>query len=143
MAELVSEEETSRAFGTLRQLRTHLDSSEFQQQLAVQRLIGYRLWGAFDLAGKLLGVLGGRVVTTFARGTHLHIDDVVVDADVRRRGVGNRLMSFAQRHAEEHGCAWIFLDSRSEVINFYAALGYEKHTATLMRKRVQRKEHNE
>ena len=141
MRELTSKQDGLQAFETLRQLRPHLSLEEFQRLLALQTLAGYRLWGAFDDAGRLIGVLGARIVTTLARGTHLHIDDIVVDAGVRRRGVGKQLMSSAHAFAEENGCTWVFLDSRSEVIDFYGALNYEKHTATLMRKRIHRKAH--
>jgi GNAT superfamily N-acetyltransferase len=77
-----------------------------------------------------------RPVTTFARGDHLHIDDLVVDADHRGGGIGRRLMAFAEDWAKARSLVSIFLDSRPEVLNFYSALGYSPHTATLVRKRL-------
>jgi len=55
------------------------------------------------------------------------IEDVVVDAEHRRRGIGRALMNCAHNHAQRLDCAYIMLvtDRRSpEPQEFYTALGY-------------------
>lgn len=125
------------AFAVIRQLRGHLDLPQFQLRVEKQARAGYSLLGAFDSpGGALLGVLGMRPVTTLARGDHLHIDDLVVTEQNRLIGIGKALLQYAERWAAEHALHAVFLDSRHEVVSFYAALGYEPHTAVLMRKRI-------
>lgn len=124
------------AFVIVHQLRDHLTEELFRDRLGRQRARGYVLFGGFDDDGVLTGVIGMRPVTTLARGDHLHVDDLVVDLALRGRDHGKQLLAFAERWAAERELASIFLDSRPEVIEFYARLGYEPHSATLMRKRV-------
>ncbi len=86
--------------------------------------------------GVLVAVAGIRPVHTLARGPHLHVDDLVVDARCRGQGVGVALLQFCERDAGARGLVAVFLDSRQEVIGFYESLGYEPHTALLMRRRL-------
>jgi len=124
------------AFTVMHQLRGHLDEEEFQRRVSSQRSIGYTLFGAFDRNGALLGLIGMRPVMTLSRGRHLHVDDLVVDERVRGNGLGKLLIEFAERWASDNSMQAVFLDSQQEVIGFYSTLGYERHSATLMRKRV-------
>lgn len=132
----LSADEAEAAFPVVRQLREHLDATEFVARVRRQRPLGYRLFVARDASGAVVGAIGMRPVDTLARGHHLHVDDLVVDAAHRSGGIGAELMAFAERWAEEHGCASVFLDSRAEAMRFYARLGYTTHTATLVRKRL-------
>ena len=125
------------AFTVLQELREQLDWPTFTARLQRQAELGYRLFGAFD-GTELVGLLGMRPVETMARGRHLHVDDLVVTANLRREGIGASLLAFAERYASEKGLASLFLDSRPEVIGFYEWLGYAPHTATLMRKLLPR-----
>jgi ribosomal protein S18 acetylase RimI-like enzyme len=77
-----------------------------------------------------------RPVATLARGSHLHVDDLVVDNTQRGSGIGAALMEYAERYARDHGLAAVFLDSRADVVGFYDRLGYSAHPAQLMRKSV-------
>ncbi len=122
------------AFAIIRQLRNHLDFEVFCSRVERQRHLSYHLLGAFSAT--LIAVAGVRDVATLARGDHLHIDDLVVDQNFRRRGVGTTMLTYIERWGLERNRPAIFLDSRPEVINFYKSLGYEPHSATLMRKRV-------
>jgi GNAT superfamily N-acetyltransferase len=132
---VLSEADMHRAFGLVHQLRDHLDIEAFDRLTGRQRDFGYVMFGAFAGAD-LVGVIGMRIVSTLARGEHLHVDDLVVESSRRGDGIGRALMGFAEQWASEHGCQSIFLDSRPEVLNFYSRLGYQPHTATLVRKRV-------
>lgn len=130
------QEELNMAFPIIAQLRVHLDSLQFQRLLCLQMAAGYSLHGAIGSNGLIVGVIGLRPVCTLARGLHLHIDDLVVNAPDRGRGVGRSLLSYAEKLAICRGMGSIFLDSRPEVEAFYQSLGYLPHSATLMRKSI-------
>jgi GNAT superfamily N-acetyltransferase len=133
----LEERDLPAAFLVMRELRGHLALPGFQQRIAKQALAGYRLLGAFDDQHTLLGVLGMRPVSTLARGDHLHIDDLVVTQKDRYKGIGTTLLRHAERWAKENGLGAVFLDSRQDVVSFYASLGYQPHDAILMKKRME------
>ncbi len=129
------DDELGAAFAIVVQLRQHLEMQEFVARVERQRAAGYELVGAF--AGeKMVGVMGMRPVETLARGKHLHVDDLVTDEAVRGRGYGKALLDHAEREAKARGGTWVFLDSRPEVLTFYEALGYARHTAILVKKKI-------
>jgi len=122
------------AWGVLKELRTDLSREQFESALSIQsRQHGYMLVGAFS-GGNLVGVMGMRPVHTFARGLHLHVDDLVVTETARGTGVGRRLLQHAESHASAHGMGQVFLDSRPEVIGFYEGHGYRRHESILVKK---------
>lgn len=125
-------EEWLKAYPLVCELRTQLLEKEFLDFLSKQTFQGYVLVGAF-LNDKLVGLVGYRPVSTLARGTHLHIDDLIVSPACRGQGIGKKLMDFAEAFGNSF-CKPMFLDSRPEVTKFYEKRGYKPHTATLMRK---------
>ena len=128
----LSPAEWRRAYPIVAQLR-QLPEDEFIRRVERQSYSAYELVGAFrdDL---LVGVMGMRPVHTLARGPHLHIDDLVVDAAGRGSGVGRSLMEFAERDARARGMNAIFLDARPEAKPFYQALAFELHSSPSMKK---------
>ncbi|WP_310356406.1 GNAT family N-acetyltransferase [Paraburkholderia strydomiana] len=84
--------------------------------------------------GKIIGVMGMRPVHTLARGAHLHIDDLVVDAAGRGNGVGRSLMEYAEADARARGMTAIFLDARQDAVPFYERENYVLHPAPSMKK---------
>lgn len=124
------------AWRVLHELRTGLDREAFEAALPIQaREHGYRLIGAFS-GGRLLGVMGVRPVHTFARGAHLHVDDLVVTAAARGTGIGRRLLAYAEDLARTQGRGQVFLDSRPDVLGFYERGGYRPHESVLVKKRL-------
>ncbi|WP_025859829.1 GNAT family N-acetyltransferase [Acetobacter papayae] len=126
--------EIPEAYPVIAQLRT-LDRASFEQAVLRQMAAGYELIGAFE-AGMLVGVIGLRPVHTLARGAFLHVDDLVVDAACRGRGIGRALMAYAQEEATARGMGTVFLDARDTAVPFYEQLGFELHQAPSMRCRV-------
>jgi GNAT superfamily N-acetyltransferase len=126
--------EWAQAFPIISQLRS-LDEAEFLRRVRRQSYSGYEVVGAFR-DGKLIGVMGMRPVHTLARGSHLHVDDLVVDARARGSGAGRALMSFAETDARAREMTAVFLDARQEAIPFYEREGYEFHPAPSMKKIV-------
>lgn len=120
------------AFLIIAQLRS-LDEAEFLHRVRRQSYSGYELAGAFQ-GGRLVGVIGMRPVHTLARGGHLHVDDLVVDAQARRSGAGRALLAFAETDARARGMTAVFLDARQDAIPFYERENYEFHSAPSMKK---------
>jgi GNAT superfamily N-acetyltransferase len=131
----LGEDDLASAYEVVVQLRSHLSLDEFVERVRRKKALGYRLLGAF-VEGHLVAVAGMRPVETLARGRHIHLDDLVVRSEERGKGYGRSLLSAVEEAATEDGRGGIFLDSRREVIGFYERLGYEPHTAVLMRKRL-------
>ncbi|MGA7965451.1 MAG: GNAT family N-acetyltransferase [Gammaproteobacteria bacterium] len=132
----VEDGELEAAWRVLAELRTHLSREDFDQALARQREThGYELIGAFE-DGNLVGVLGLREVHTFARGKHLHVDDLVVSSNARGQGIGKRLIEYAERLARRRGMCQVFLDSRTGAMGFYERRGYRRHESVLVKKNL-------
>ncbi|KVC57380.1 GCN5 family acetyltransferase [Burkholderia pseudomultivorans] len=128
--------EWARAYPVVAQLRA-LDEAEFLERVRRQSYSGYELVAAFR-DGKIIGVMGMRPVHTLARGAHLHIDDLVVDATGRGSGVGRSLMEYAEIDARARGMTAIFLDARPEAIPFYEREQYVPHLSPSMKKMLAR-----
>jgi GNAT superfamily N-acetyltransferase len=128
----LSPPEWMQAYTVIAQLRS-LEESEFLKRTRLQSYSAYELVAAFHDA-KIIGVMGMRPVHTLARGAHLHIDDLVVDATGRGSGVGRSLMEYAEADARARGMTAIFLDARPDAVPFYERENYVPHPASLMRK---------
>lgn len=128
----LSPAEWEHAYAVMSQLRS-LDKAEFLERTRRQSYSGYELVAAFR-DGKIIGVLGMRPVHTLARGPHLHIDDLVVDANVRGSGAGRALMEYAEIDARARGMTSIFLDARPDAVPFYERENYLLHPAPSMKK---------
>lgn len=124
--------EWPQAFPVISQLRS-LNESEFLLRVQRQSYSGYELVGAFK-ENILIGVMGMRPVHTLARGAHLHIDDLVVDANLRGTGAGRLLLQYAEADAKARDMSVIFLDARQEAIPFYEAQNFIYHAAPSMKK---------
>lgn len=87
-----------------------------------------------------VAVLEGEVVGTFAllimdNLAHMGapsgvVEDVVVQARWRGRGVGRRMMRFAMERCREAGCYKLALSSnlkRTRAHRFYESLGFQRH----------------
>lgn len=132
----ITPQELTAAWRVLVELRTGLSREDFGRTLERQTTAhGYELVGAFE-DRKLVGVLGMREVHTFARGSHLHVDDLVVAADARGQGTGGRLLEYAEAIARNRGLVQVFLDSRPGAIGFYERRGYRRHESVLIKKRL-------
>jgi GNAT superfamily N-acetyltransferase len=67
------------------------------------------------------------------------IEDVIVDEDHRRLGVGSALMRGLERLAAESGCAYIIFvteNERTDAHRFYESLGYKSDAYKGFKKRL-------
>lgn len=93
-----------------------------------------------DLDGEVVGFIALHVLPRFEHDDRIvRIVALVVDAAVRERGVGHRLMGEAERVGREVGAAFVEITAghhRPEARRLYEALGYDAGVTTYLRKRV-------
>lgn len=123
--------EWENVYPLIAQLR-NIAKEKFIESVRIQSLNGYELIGAFS-DESVIGLMGFRPVHTLARGFHLHIDDLVVDATIRRCGVGKALLDFAIAESKSRNMNFVFLDARKEAIPFYDRNGFIAHSAPSMK----------
>lgn len=124
--------EWENAYGLISQLR-NISEEKFIESVRIQTMNGYELVGAFG-DEKMLGLMDFRPVHTLARGSHLHVDDLVVDESLRSTGIGKKLLDFATAESESRDMNFVFLDARQQAIPFYERNGFVPHTSPSMKK---------
>ncbi len=127
----ITEEDLSALALLYQQLKPNEASVEKMREALpqVQRNPNQFVLGA-KIEGRLVGsVLGVACQMLFGQcKSFMVVEDVVVDADHRRAGVGTALLREIERYAAERGCSYILLiteTDRVEAQRFYASLGYQ------------------
>jgi GNAT superfamily N-acetyltransferase len=93
------------------QLRPHLkDADSFIRQVMRQREGGYRLSAAW-CERRVVGIIGYRLQENLLYGRFVFVDDLVVQEEFRRHGVGAKLLAVARAYARETGCKQFVLDT--------------------------------
>lgn len=106
-----SDQDYQACFNLMRELRTHLkDAATFTAQAHSQAEQGYHLLAAWQ-DGRVIGLAGYRVSENFLYGRFLYVDDLVTACDVRRHGLGRKLIAELRREARQQGCAHFVLDT--------------------------------
>ena len=78
---------------------------------------------AYDDAGDVTGSLSASICWG-----KLRVDNLVVRADCRGRGIGTALMERAETAARDAGCSGVYLDTMSfQALGFYERLGYSEY----------------
>jgi glucosamine-phosphate N-acetyltransferase len=86
------------------------------------------------IEGKIVGSTTLLIETKFIHngGKVGHIEDVVVDKEHQRNGIGEKIITYLLRYAKEQGCYKTILDCADDVKPFYEKLGF-KHNANALR----------
>jgi GNAT superfamily N-acetyltransferase len=105
---------------------TEQDESVWSEMLAEAR----RVVLVADVGGPVVGIADLVVVSSLLDGAvpHAVLDNLVVDARARRKGIGRLLISGARTAARDAGCCRLeFLSSKalSQAHAFYRAVGFE------------------
>ncbi len=98
-------------------LRTPLGLDFTAEQLAAER-------ADVHVGAYLDGELVGCVVLTDVDGSTAKLRQMAVHPDHQGRGVGARIVAFAERLAAERGCRDIVLHARESAVGFYERAGY-------------------
>jgi len=86
------------------------------------------------LDGKVVGATTLLIETKFIHngGKVGHIEDVVVNNEYQKKGIGEKMITYLLRYAKEQGCYKTILDCADDVKPFYEKLGF-KHNANALR----------
>lgn len=93
--------------------------------------------GSAIVAGTVLGIVCHNLYGECR--PFLTVEDVIVDREYRRRGVGSALMRELERIARERGCYYIILvtdTDRTAARSFYESLGYDPESHKGYKKRL-------
>jgi len=105
-----SDEAIARCFAVIKQLRPHLEESEFVPTVRRQQREGYRLL-YLEPDARVVAVAGFRIFEKLSVGRSLYVDDLVADENERSKGHGAALLGWLIRHAREERCLALELDS--------------------------------
>ena len=93
-------DDLDRAYPVMKELRTRVEKEEFIRLVKLAAAAdGYKLVGREDAAGRLLAVMGYRILHDLVHGSHLYVDDLVTKADARSQGHGAELLRYAEAEA--------------------------------------------
>ena len=98
-------------------LRTPLGLDFTAEQLWAER-------ADFHIAAYLDGELVGCVVLTPVDESTVKLRQMAVRSDHQGRGLGARIVAFAERLAAQRGCREIVLNARETAVPFYKRAGY-------------------
>lgn len=84
--------------------------------------------------GKVVGATTLWIETKFIHngGKVGHIEDVVVDKEYQKNGIGEKMINYLLRYAKDQGCYKTILDCVDDVKPFYEKLGF-KHNSNALR----------
>jgi GNAT superfamily N-acetyltransferase len=103
--------EIAACFPVMRLLRPHLTSAEeLCSRVRRQAEAGYRILAAW-LGDEAVGLAGYRPQENLIRGPFCYVDDLVVRDDLRRSGLGARLLGAVGEEARARGMPWLVLDT--------------------------------
>lgn len=112
------------------ELNHNPSTDDYRQAFAqIQTATGHELLVAEE-EGRVVGTMVLIIVPNLSHGglPWAGVENVVVDSNYRRRGIGKLLMDYASTQAKETGCYKIQLISdkrRKEAHKFYRLLGYK------------------
>lgn len=92
-------------------LRPHLTSAdELRARVGRQAQAGYRILAAWE-GKEVTGLAGYRPQENLIRGPFCYVDDLVVRDDLRRDGLGGRLLKAVSDEAKQNGLPYLVLDT--------------------------------
>lgn len=89
----------------------------------------YFLWVAVNDKNEVIGtaIMHLQHKLSYNCGTAAHLEDVVVDINHRKLGIGEQLVNIAIETAKKHDCYKIFLTCFEKTIPYYEKFGFKKH----------------
>ncbi|MGN7287388.1 GNAT family N-acetyltransferase [Shouchella rhizosphaerae] len=128
--ELQSEKEILAAFPVVKQLRTHLDESEYLEfVIEAQGKDRYKMLALFE-EDEIVAVIGFKPMVTLYYGRFVWVCDLVTDQKKRSKGYGEKLLTYVHEWAKNHHYEQVALSSglqRESAHRFYEQkMDYEK-----------------
>ncbi|CAN8069654.1 unnamed protein product [Agarophyton chilense] len=105
-----------------------LSPEKFGRLLRVQRELDIQLTLVAVRGEKILGTGSVMIEPKFIRGGRPagHIEDIVMDASVRGKGVGKQIIERLVTYAKEKGCYKVVLDCGDHNVPFYQKCGLKQ-----------------
>ncbi|OPB02589.1 GNAT family N-acetyltransferase [Pseudomonas fluorescens] len=104
------------SFALMQQLRPHLtDAISFAEQVQRQRQNGYHLLAARE-QGRVIGLAGYRLTENTLYGRFIYVDDLVVDAALQRRRLGEQLLERVREETRARGYRYLVLDTGMHMV---------------------------
>ncbi|WP_156292113.1 GNAT family N-acetyltransferase [Oceanobacillus salinisoli] len=119
---LKTEEEWREAFSVMKQLRTHLEETAFLQLVKEANEKDHYILAALYVHDQIAAVIGFMPMITLYNGRFIWVCDLVTDEQHRSKGYGEKLLSYVERWASDHGYGIVSLSSglqRTEAHRFY------------------------
>lgn len=128
--ELVNESEWREAFPIMKQLRSHLEESDFFALVKeAKQKQEYKLFALYDNQ-KVVAVTGFMPMVTLYNGRFIWVCDLVTDSTQRSRGYGQELLEYVHDWSYEYGFKIVSLSSgvqRKDAHRFYEnRMAYDK-----------------
>lgn len=123
----LSHEEIYGTYPLIKQLNPEMTEETFRARLTQMLIQNYRCAAAFNAEGECLGIAGFRAMTRFWCGSHVDLDNVVIDERFRKQGAGKKLIEWIENWGREHGHSFAVLASYTHNIDshrFYYREGY-------------------
>jgi ribosomal protein S18 acetylase RimI-like enzyme len=129
--ELFEDTEFASLYPLIRQLNETLSEDEYAVRLQHMRADGYRCVGAYH-KNTLVGASGFWIGWRFWCGKYIDMDNFVVDANQRGKGIGRTLLTWLEEKGREEQCDQMVLDAymtnfsanKFYVQNNFLQLGY-------------------
>ena len=118
-----SDEQISRCFPVMQQLRPHVPEAAFVSKVKEQQRGGYVL-AYLEEGGQVFSVAGYRLIENLVSDKVLYVDDLVTLEEHRSRGYGKSIFDWLVQRARQEGCSYLELDSgvqRFHAHRFYLA----------------------
>ena len=136
--ELSLPDDLDRAFPVIKELRVQLTLEDFKTFVMLAKAAdGYRLV-AREVRGKIIALMGYRILHDLVHGSHLYIDDLVTIKDHRSGGHGAELLKYAESEARRLGLSGLRLCAGLEneaAKRFYEREGWQSRSIAF-KKRV-------
>lgn len=114
-----------RQLGEFQNMRDKITATPKKIALLMEQGLGEAVFGIY--AGKLVSFAYYHTKSSaFTGRSGLYIDGFFVDSAMRGKGLGNMMMHFLAKHAQDRGCElleWGCLDWNSNAIDFYQKQG--------------------
>ncbi|MRG85868.1 GNAT family N-acetyltransferase [Salinibacillus xinjiangensis] len=128
--EMMSREEVLQAYPVMKQLRAHLDESQYVELVEeAQQKEGYKMFALFD-EDDIVAVIGFHPMVTLYYGRFIWVCDLVTDQHQRSKGYGEKLLNYVHNWGDNNGFESVALSSglkRKEAHRFYEdKMDYDK-----------------
>ncbi|MGR3764228.1 GNAT family N-acetyltransferase [Rossellomorea sp. NS-SX7] len=135
--DLSTEADWLEAYPVMKQLRNHLTPERFLELVKEAAATeGYRLAALYE-EGKIVAITGFMPMLTLYNGRFIWVCDLVTDSNERSKGYGEKLLSYVEKWAKDHGYDIISLSSglqRQDAHRFYEdKMEYEKKSFVFLK----------